>query len=105
MSDTESMIRLAIVAALGSYLYIKHSQRVRQGPPPEDPEKWTGLTIDVATLKPRVEELRRDYLREQLPAEDLCFQRALLDLARQVVLRMAFFSERGPGSHEHLRRH
>ena len=101
MSGIEATIRLAVVAVLASYLYVKHRQRVRNWGEPYDPTKWTGHGIDVVKLKPRVEELRRDHLRGQPPAKGLSFHRALLDVARRAVVRLAFFHDRESESHEH----
>ncbi len=91
---------VSFVAVLVSYLFFKRRQRVRRRSEQDGPATWTGQVIDVAKLKPRVDEVRRDYLKGPLPAKTLCFQRALLDLARQVVVRLAYFHDKEPDSHE-----
>jgi hypothetical protein len=99
MSILEVTIWLAVVAALASYLYAKHRQRLRSASERYDPAKWTGKAIDVTKLKPRVEDVRRDYLAARQPAKGLCFHRALMDLARQAVARLAYFHDRPPEPH------
>jgi len=101
MSGLEITIRLAIVAVLAGYLYSKHRQRVYSWYAERDPAKWSGRAIDVAKLKPKVEELRRDYLTGRASATGRCFHRCLLNLARQVVVRLAYFHDREPQAHEH----
>jgi hypothetical protein len=101
MSGLEITIRLAVVAVLAGYLYTKHRQRVLGWSEGVDPAKWTGRAIDVAKLKPRVEELRRDYLSGRPPAKGLCFHQSLLNLARRVVVQLAYFHDREPEAHEH----
>jgi len=99
MSNLEVIIRLTVVAALASYLYAKHRQRVRGRLGRYNPAKWTGKAIDVTELKPRIEGVRRNYLAVQQPAKGLCFHRALIELARQAVAQMAYFQDRAPEHH------
>jgi hypothetical protein len=101
MSGIEITIRLVVVAVLASYLVSKHQQRKRHSPYRYDPAQWTGQAIDVTKLKPRVEEVRRDHLRTRAPAKGLCAHRALLDLARRVVARLAYIQDRESDNHAH----
>ena len=104
MSGVEITIRLAVVAVLASYLFIKHRQRMRNRSEQCDPAKWTGQAIDVAQIKPRVEDVRRNYLAPRQPAKGLCFHRALLDLARRAVARLGYFQERESQHHAETHR-
>jgi hypothetical protein len=103
MSSIEVTIRLAAVAVLASYLYVKHRQRVRNWSEPYDPARWTGKPMDVTKLKPTVEEVRRNYLVAQQPTRGIFFHRSLLGLARRTVVRLAFFHSKE--SEEHAQRH
>lgn len=57
----------------------------------QDPPKRTGRSIDVANLKPRVEDARRDYLAARGSPRGQFFHTALLRRARQVVTHFAYF--------------
>jgi hypothetical protein len=92
MSLTEVIIRLALVALLGSYLLFKQWQRQRQCVGPKNPIEWTGKGIDVTPIKPTLEEVRRNYPRRQ--ARGACFHRNLLALARRAVTHLGYFQER-----------
>jgi hypothetical protein len=90
MSDLEIILRVAAVAALSSYLFFKHRQRVRSRYEPYAPAQWTGKAIDVTPLKPTVEDVRRDYLAARQPPSDMFHRRILLGLARHTVARLAY---------------
>jgi len=96
MSGAEIILWLALVVLVGSSLYIKHRQRVRSQPERYDPAKWTGKAIDVTQLKPKVENVRRNYLAARQPPKDLCFRRALIEMARRAVAQLAYFHDRAP---------
>jgi len=92
MSLTEVIIRLALVALLGSYLLFKQWQRDRQRFGPTKPSDWTGKGIDVTSIKPTLEAVRRNYPRP--PTQGVCFHRSLLTLARRTVAHLGYFEER-----------
>lgn len=96
MSPLEVTIKLALLAVLTSYLWLKHRQRVRNWSPKCDPAQWTGQGIDVTQLKPKVETVRRDYVAARRPATGVCFHRALLTMARRAVAQLGFFQHREP---------
>jgi hypothetical protein len=103
MSGIEITIRL--VGVLAGYLWIKHWQRVGNWSEQYDPAKWTGRAMDVARLKGRVAELRSDYLKRRVPTRGVRFHRSVLDLARQLVARLAYFHDReseSPGQSRRL---
>ena len=104
MSGTEIILWLVLIALLGIYLGIKHRQILRRQSEPCDPAKRTGKAIDVTQLKPKVEVVRRNYLAAQQPANGLCFHRALIELARQAVARLAYFHDRLPEDHARANR-
>lgn len=81
----------------GSYLFFKHRQRVCSWVPQDDPRKWTGHGIEVAELKPQVEQVRRDYLAARQTARGVWFHRSLLGLARCAVMQLGFFRHRDTG--------
>lgn len=94
MTAIEVVIRFVIVAGLGSYLYVKHRQRLRSEPPRYDEADWTGRAIDTVALKPTVERVRRDYLASRLPACALGFRGTLIKLAKRALSRLAYFQDR-----------
>jgi hypothetical protein len=101
LSALEVIIRLAAVAVLSSYLYLKHRQRVRRQwvngyPKGYNPAEWTGKGIDVTPIKPGLEDVRRDYLAARYTASGTFFHRSLLGLARRTVAGLAFFHDREP---------
>ena len=101
MPSLEVIIRLTVVAALASFLYAKHRQRVRGRLWRYNPAKWTGKAIDVTELKPRIEGVRRNYLAAQQPAKGICFHRSLIELARRAVAQMEYFRDRAPEHRAH----
>jgi hypothetical protein len=90
----------ALMLGVG-YLYSKHLQRVRSSTPPEVPGNWTGHGIETSELKPRVEQMRRDYLAGRQGRKGVCFHRYLLGLARRAVMRLGYFRHGEPGKHAH----
>ena len=104
MSGTDIILWLGLVALLGSYFYIKHRRAVRSRSEPSDAAKWSGNSIDVTQIKPRVEDVRRNHLPAQQPAKGLCFHRALIELARQAVARLAYFHDRASEDHPQAHR-
>ena len=94
MSDAEVALRLAVVAVLAGYLYIKHRQRVRRREERYDPAEWTGKAIDVTDLIPRVNKVRQNHLAARQAPKGFYFHQALLDWARQTVARLAYFRDR-----------
>lgn len=62
MSLLEIILRLVVVGLLGAYLVSRQRRRAREAPPPvEDPAVWNGHPIEARTLRPRLEQVRRDY--------------------------------------------
>jgi hypothetical protein len=94
MSLTEVIIRLALVAVLVTFLFFKHWLRERERIGPSNPAEWTGKGIDVAPIRPTIDEVRRTYARPT--AKGLCFHRSLLALARRAAAHLAYFQEREP---------
>lgn len=99
MSLTEIIIRLVLVGFLVAYLCFRYWRRQSVSIPPSNDAEWTGKGIDVAPIKPTLEEVRRTYARP--PTRGICFHRSLLALARRAVGHLAFFHERqSEPSHE-----
>jgi hypothetical protein len=103
MSGGETILGLGVVAVLAGYLYTRHRQRMRSLAEQYDPAEWTGKGIDLTDVKPRVEEVRRNYLAARQPAKSLCFHRVLLEMARRTVVRLGYFQHRE--SEDHVRTH
>ncbi len=95
------VIELSALTLGGWYLWLKHRERLRNWTPQEDPAKWTGHGIEASELKPRVEQVRRDYLGARQATRDVCFHRALFGLARRAVMQLGYFRRRE--SEEHAR--
>ena len=92
-------LRLLILELIGlivgaSYLWFKHRQRARNWTAREDAQKWTGHGIEVGTLRPRVEQMRHDYLAERQVARGAWFHRSLLEMARRTVMQLGYFRQR-----------
>jgi len=103
MTNFEIVMRLTSVAVLSSYLYLKHRERMRRRLQGCNPAEWTGKPIDVANLKPTVEEVRHDYLAGRQSTRGRLFHRRLLELARRAVTRLEYFQDKE--SHEHAHEH
>ncbi|HTL16697.1 MAG TPA: hypothetical protein VL793_05635 [Patescibacteria group bacterium] len=103
MSAVEVVMRLTLVAVLAGYLFLKRHQRLRNLSPRYDPAKWTGHAIDTAKLKPKLEDVRRNYLTARHSPRGNCFHRTLLGLARRAAARLAFFRDKGilQAGHQH----
>jgi hypothetical protein len=101
---SETIFFLGLTALLSVYLYAKHRERMRSLREQDDSVEWPGKAIDVASLKPRLERVRRNYLAARQPVKGLCFHRALIDLARQAVARLPFFHDRMPEQHAEVPR-
>jgi hypothetical protein len=99
MSGVEVILWLAGVAVLANYLWHKHRQRMRSQQERYDPAEWNGKAIVVTTLKPRIEDVRRNYLAACPPAKGVCFHRALIELARHAVAQLPYFHDRAPEHH------
>jgi hypothetical protein len=95
MSGVEIIVRLAVVAMLAGWLLSKQRRRMRTAEVQYDPAEWTGHTIDVSSLKPKLEAVRRNHLAACPPNSDIGFHHALLHLARRFVLRLPYFQRRG----------
>ncbi len=91
MTTIEILIRSVTVLALGSYLYLKHRQRLRSESWRPDEADWTGKALDTATLKPTVDRVRRNPLAARLPVFASGFRNTLIRLARQALSRLAYF--------------
>jgi hypothetical protein len=95
MSVLEIIVRLAAVALLAGYLFIKHRQRVRNWSGPKNPAEWTGRAIDATRLRPTIDRVRHDYLAARPPpARSIWCRKALLALAGRTVGRLSFFRDR-----------
>ena len=101
MFDTDLAFWLAVVAfslaialVLAGYFYSKHRLRAPCREERYDPEKWTGKAIDVASLQPRLNEVRRNYLATRHSPRGLWFHQVLLEWTRQAVARLAYFHSR-----------
>ena len=95
MSVVEILLRLLALALLLGYLFVKHRQRILNDPLREDPAKWTGTTIDVANLRPRVDRVRGDYLAApRSSAQTRWYRCRLLSLAGRAVSQLSFFRDR-----------
>ncbi len=88
------VLELLALALGASYLIFKHRQRVRNWAPQDDPQKWTGHGIEVSALRPRVEQVRRDYLLARQAPRGTWFHRSLVELARRAVMRLGYFQHR-----------
>lgn len=84
-----------------SYLFYKHRQRVRDWATRDDPQKWTGHGIEVSALRPRVEQVRRDYLVAPQAARASWFHRCLVELARRAVIQLGYFQQRDQDAHKY----
>jgi len=102
MAVLEIIIKLAGVAALSRYLYVKHSGREDRQFRPRDPAKWTGKAIDATKLTPSVANVRRNYLVARKSMKRIFFRRSLLGLARRSVARLAYFRGREAEDHSQL---
>jgi hypothetical protein len=95
MSVVEVVLKLVVVAALASYLFLKHRQRARSWSEARDPAKWTGTAIDATKLMATVERVRQDYFAAlQLPPHSIWYRRVLVELGQQAVRRLAWFRDR-----------
>jgi hypothetical protein len=104
MSVVEIIVRLAALALLASYLFIKHRQRARNWSGPKDPAKWTGQAIDATRLRPAINRVRHDYLAaRQPPVRGVWYRKAMLALAGRTVGRLSFFRDRKSEEEAHKR--
>jgi hypothetical protein len=101
MSVVQVISGLVGVAWLASYLCIKHRQRVRSRFEPYAQRQRTGAAIDVATLKPRIDAVRHDYLSARQPTKGLWYHRALLKVAGQAVAQLGYFRDRKTEDQSH----
>ena len=101
MAWVRLIIELTALTLGVGYLYFKNRQRVRNSAPREVPSNWIGHGIETLELKPRVEQVRRDYLAGRQGRKGVCFHRYLLGLARRAVMRLGYFRHGEPGKHAH----
>ena len=95
MSVVECILRLLAVALLAGYLSVKRRQRIAHRPLREDPARWTGTTIDVTELTPKVNRVRQDHLAARPSSgQSLSYRHHLLALAGRVVGQLSFFRDR-----------
>jgi hypothetical protein len=92
MSMTEVIITFLLASLFAGYFYFMHRARVRRNRP--NPDEWTGTGIDVSSLKPRLEDVRRNYVAVCRPARAVSFRRNLLRIAQRAVAHLAFFEDR-----------
>src|SRR5437016_4007320 len=93
MSMVEVIIRLGLAGVLAGYLFYRHWQRMRQSPEWAEPKDWDGKSFDASGIAPRIERVRKDYLREKHPPVSH-FHHRLLAFARNAVSHLAFFQDR-----------
>jgi len=103
VSVTEVIIRLTLVALLVSYLLFRQWLRDRHRVGPTNPAEWTGKGIDVTSIKPTLEEVRRSYPRP--PRRGTYFHRNLLVLARRTVAHFGYFQEHDPADKQEKHAH
>jgi hypothetical protein len=101
MAWVRLIIELTALTLGVGYLYFKHLQRVRNSAPREVPSNWTGHGIEASELKPRVEQVRRDYLAAREAKIGVSFHRYLFGLARRAVMQLGYFRHGEPGKHAH----
>ena len=97
MLSAEPLIELVAVVVLGAFLHHRWRRRWRARPSQEDPCVWTGTSLEVVNLKPRIDTLRRKH-RDHRPSPTTHRHRQLIGLARQAVCRLAFFHDREPAA-------
>ena len=95
------IVKLAGLALGSSYLFFKHRQRVLNRTPRDDLHEWMGQGIEVSALRPRVEQVRRDYLVARQPTRGIWFHRSLVELARRSVMRLGYFRHRETSQDAH----
>ncbi len=95
------IIELAALISGGYYLWCKHRQRLRNWIPREDPAKWTGHGIEASELRPRLEQVRQDYLATRQATSGARFHGALLGFARRAIVQLGYFRRREPEEHAH----
>jgi hypothetical protein len=103
MSAFEIIIGLTAVTVLTSYLFWRHCLRARRQSNRYASSGWTGKPVDLARLKPILEELRQDHRAARRHTRGILFHRRLLELARRTVTRLEYFQDRE--SHEHAHEH
>jgi hypothetical protein len=101
MTIVAGLLVLVSVTALLIWFLIKMSDWVAARVP--DPSKRVGGSIDVAKLKPRVEDVRRDYLAARRSPRGQSFRTALLRLARRAVAHLGYFCRRAPEADVHTK--
>ncbi len=101
MSWFQLIIELTALTLGGCYLWFKHRQRMRNWTPREEPEKWTGHGIEASELKPRIEQVRENYLAARQAAGGIWFHRYLLRLARRAVMELRYFRHREAEARSH----
>jgi len=94
MYSAEVVLELAAVVLLAGYLYHKHHQRLKDRLEPRDPSEWLGTPIDVSSLRPRIDCVRRNHFAAPRPAPGFSYRRLLLSRARRTVRHLASLRER-----------
>lgn len=94
MSGLEITIRLAAVAVLGTFLYVRLRRRARDRQCQHDSGWWTGTSIDTVRLESAVGRVRCSPLEARLPASGTGFRVRWLGSTRQAVARLAYFHDR-----------
>ena len=98
MPAVQAIIILACRTVLASCLYIKLRRWASEDPAPGE---WTGKSIDVGEIKPKVDDVRRNYLAARQSAKGVRFHKALLGFTRRAVARLAYFRDRKSEEHAH----
>ena len=101
MSDFEIVLGLIVVAALSSFLYLKHQRRVRARLEARQTMLWQGTPIEVSKLKPTLQAVRQDFRAARAPAKGSYFHSRLVRLARRAVAGLAYFQDREPDHKSH----
>src|SRR3954470_23339728 len=93
MSFSELVARLIGLVLLGSYLFLRHEERVSTRR--KDAARWTGQAIDVTRLTPRVNQVRQDYLAfGRFSRPGFWYRYRLLEMAGRTVAQFSFFRNR-----------
>jgi hypothetical protein len=94
MSDAGYILCLIALAALVGFLLGKCNERSRKRSAPPRPLPRVGNVINVAPLRPRLEELRRDYSSAAHAHErGIEARESLVAAARSKLTRLPFFQK------------
>jgi|SRR3954470_19896748 hypothetical protein len=90
MSGSKLVAGLIALILLGSYLLLRHRERVRNRR--NNLAGWTGQAMDVTRLTPRLNQVRQDYFAfGRFSRPGLWYRYRLLALAARTVGQLSFF--------------